>query len=123
LLCSILIVDDNAAIRRSLTTLLQQEPSWKVVGEAENGAEGIAKARELQPRLIVLDLSMPVMNGLEAARELSQLLPRVPILMLTNYADCGLENSALAAGVRRVHSKNDINTLTHSIRDLLAQSA
>ena len=100
--------------------LLQQEPMWRVVGEAANGAEGIAKARELEPGLIVLDLSMPVMNGLEAAKELSQILPRIPILMLTNYADCGLESSALAAGVRRLHSKNDIATLTHSIRELLA---
>jgi DNA-binding NarL/FixJ family response regulator len=120
LLCPILIVDDNAAIRRSLTMLLQQEPSWRVVGEAANGAEGIAKARELKPALIVLDLSMPVMNGLEAARELSQILPSVPILMLTNYADCGLEGSARAAGVRLLHSKTEIATLTACIRELLA---
>ena len=119
MLCSILIVDDSAAIRHSLTMLIQQEPSWKVVGEAANGAEGIEKARELRPGLIVLDLSMPVMNGLEATRELSQILPNVPILMLTNYADCGLENSALAAGVRRLHSKAEIATLTSSIRELL----
>jgi DNA-binding NarL/FixJ family response regulator len=117
--CLILIVDDNAAIRRNLTMLLQQEPAWKVIGEASNGAEGIEKARELNPGLIVLDLSMPVMNGLEAARELSRILPSVPILMLTNYADCGLESTALAAGVRRLHSKSEITTLTTSIRELL----
>lgn len=119
MLCSILIVDDNASIRRSLTMLLQQEPAWEVVGEAANGAEAIEKARELRPGLIVLDLSMPVMNGLEAAKELSHILPRVPILMLTNYVDCGLESSALAAGVRRLHSKSEITTLTTCIRDLL----
>ena len=112
MLCSILIVDDNAAIRRSLTMLLQQEPYWKVVGEASNGAEGIEKARELKPGLIVLDLSMPVMNGLEAAKELSRILPSVPILMLTNYADSALESFAVAAGVRRLHSKSEIATLT-----------
>lgn len=60
---SILIVDDNAAVRRSLRRVLESHPQWEVCGEAANGCEAITKAQELQPDLIVLDLSMPVMNA------------------------------------------------------------
>jgi len=77
----ILIVDDNVVIRRSLRRILESIGEWKIVGEAADGREGIEKARELQPDLIVLDLAMPVMNGLEAARELNQIMPNVPLLM------------------------------------------
>ena len=93
------------------------------MGEAENGLEGIAKAQELRPELIIMDLSMPVMNGLEAARELKRTLPTIPILMLTNYTDCGLERSAFAAGVVRLHSKGEISKLPQLIRSLLGSEA
>ena len=63
---TILIVDDSAYIRRGLCELFKREVDFEICGEAENGREAIAKARELHPDLIVLDLSMPVMNGLDA---------------------------------------------------------
>src|SRR5713101_7284608 len=75
---TILIVDDNAYIRPALCGLFKRESDFEVCGEAENGKEAIAKALELHPNLIVLDLSMPVMNGLDAARELKRLMPTVP---------------------------------------------
>lgn len=120
---SILIVDDSAAIRRSLSNLLRQEPDWEVVGQAENGVEAIKKAQQLRPELIVLDLSMPVMNGLEAARELSKMLPSTRILMLTNHALDGLRGAAFAAGVHAVHSKDAVNDLVPRIRTLLSDVA
>ncbi len=67
---TILIVDDNAYIRMSLCEQFKREADFEICGEAENGKEAIARALELHPDLIVLDLSMPVMNGLDAAREL-----------------------------------------------------
>src|SRR5690349_1374095 len=71
---TILIVDDNAHIRLALCELFKREADLEVCGEAGNGKEAIAKALELHPDLIVLDLSMPVMNGLDAARELKRLI-------------------------------------------------
>ena len=76
---TILIVDDNAHIRLALCEQFKRESDFEVCGEAENGKEAIAKALELHPDLIVLDLSMPVMNGLDTARELKRLMPTVPL--------------------------------------------
>lgn len=73
---SVLIVDDNAFIRQSLCELFKREADFEVCGEAENGKDAIEKARELHPDLIVLDLSMPIMNGFAAARVLKRLLLR-----------------------------------------------
>ena len=81
----ILIVDDNPVIRKSLRRTLERNKGWEVCGEAANGREAVAKAQQLKPDLVVLDLSMPVMNGLEAARELKRLLPSMPLLLFTNY--------------------------------------
>jgi DNA-binding NarL/FixJ family response regulator len=82
---NILIVDDNAAIRCALRINLERCADWTVCGEAENGREGIKQALLLIPDLILMDLSMPVMNGFQAARELRRLLPKVPIVMLTTF--------------------------------------
>ena len=82
---TILIVDDNAYIRHALCDLFKREADFEICGEAENGKEAIAKARELHPDLIVLDLSMPVMNGLDAARELKRLMPTVLLIMYGGF--------------------------------------
>ncbi len=77
---SVLIVDDVEIIRRALCQLFTSEADFDVCGEAENGREAIEKAQELRPDLIVLDLSMPVMNGIDAARVLRRLMPAVPLI-------------------------------------------
>ena len=84
---SILIADDNALIRQGLCELFSREADFEVCGEAENGREAIEEAQELQPDLILLDLSMPVMNGLDAARALTRLMPEVPVIMYSAYGD------------------------------------
>ena len=76
-------------------------------GEAENGFDAIDKAKRLAPDLIVLDLRMPEMDGLEAARQLKALMPEVPLLMLTCYHSTAAEREALASGVTAVFSKPD----------------
>jgi DNA-binding NarL/FixJ family response regulator len=117
---SILIVDDSPVIRRSLRTVLERRADWNVCDEAENGREGIEKALRFCPDLILLDLSMPVMNGFQAARELQRLLPKVPVLMFTTFNDTHIEKEALASGVTAVKSKSEgVESLVGSIQDLL----
>jgi DNA-binding NarL/FixJ family response regulator len=106
-LASILIVDDHPAVRRALRAAFEQQPGLTVCGEAEDGFDAIGKAKKLAPDLIVLDLRMPVMDGLEAARELKRLFPKIPLMMLTCYHSSAAEREALASGVTAVFSKPD----------------
>jgi CheY-like chemotaxis protein len=103
----VLIVDDHAIIRQMLHTLLAADDIEIV--EAENGAEGVQKAQDLNPGLVILDLSMPVMNGLEAARVLHSTMPHIPLLMFTNNSGAAMEKEARKAGILAVVSKNDAN--------------
>lgn len=102
----ILIVDDSPVIRKISRETLEREAGWEVCGEASNGRQGIEKAQQLKPDLIVLDLAMPVMNGLDAAHELTRLLPGVPLVMFTNFETTHLKRAALSAGIRAIVSKD-----------------
>jgi len=103
---TVLIVDDHAAIRAAVRILFESSSDLVVCGEAENGAEAIRKAHELQPDLVILDLSMPVMNGFEAARILRHRFPTVPLFLLTaHYMDATVE-AAKEAGIQAVFSKD-----------------
>jgi len=117
----ILIIDDSPLVRRSLRSVLErQQPEWTVCGEAENGADGIDKAQKLHPDLIVIDLVMPVMNGIDASRALRRLMPEVPIVMYTTFADPYIRNAALAAGVHDLIDKSESSTtLIGRIKHLL----
>jgi DNA-binding NarL/FixJ family response regulator len=115
----VLIVDDSAVLRKTLCEFLDQQDGWEVCGEAANGREGIEKALQLKPDVIVLDLSMPVMNGLDAARELTRLLPSVPVVMWTSFEIPYLKREALSAGVRTVVLKSEsLGDLFSSIQAL-----
>jgi two-component system response regulator NreC len=81
----ILIADDNDTVRRGVVRLLSAESGWKVCGEARDGSEALQKARELLPDVILLDVSMPGMNGLEVARILRQELPEAKILVISQH--------------------------------------
>ena len=111
-----MIVDDHAVIRRMVREVFEAE-DLKVF-DAANGAEGVQKAQEVKPSLIILDLSMPVMNGLDAARELKVLMPHVPLLMFTNNPGWIVEKEARSAGISAVISKSDSNGL----KQLLARA-
>jgi DNA-binding NarL/FixJ family response regulator len=116
---NILIVDDSVIMRRALRKVLDDHSEWQVCGEAENGREGVDKALQLVPDLIVLDLAMPVMNGFQAAQELHDRLPKVPILMFTTFNNSQIEREARALGVSAVKSKSEgLDTLYRSIQDL-----
>jgi DNA-binding NarL/FixJ family response regulator len=117
----ILIVDDSFILRRTLRILLEQRSDWSVCGEAENGCEGIDKAQELKPDLIVMDLAMPLLNGIDASRMLKRLLPATPIVMFTTFTEPHIQAAALAAGVHTVVSKSEgATTLVRRIQTLLA---
>ena len=115
----ILIAEDNPAVRNALRTLLEDAGSWEIL-EVENGQQAIAKAQELKPNLIVLDLVMPVMDGLSAARQLSKLLPDTPLLMYTMHWSPQVEVEAQKVGVRSVVPKSDSRLLVSTVRQLLA---
>jgi DNA-binding NarL/FixJ family response regulator len=102
----ILIVDDSAAIRQGLRSSIERQKGLQVCGEAENGENAVAKVKELTPDLVILDLQMPVMNGLDAARRIAQFAPRLPMLMFTMYSNDYLVTEARAAGIRDVFSKS-----------------
>lgn len=119
----VLIVDDHIAMRRAVTRVLESQPNVVVCGEAENGRIAIEQAQELKPDLIVLDLSMPVMNGLEAAKVLREMMPDIPILMYTSFATSNLAEAALAAGVSRVSIKSSPPALIADLQMLLKNVA
>ncbi|HEX5422309.1 MAG TPA: response regulator transcription factor [Candidatus Acidoferrales bacterium] len=104
---TVLIVDDNVHVRRSLRWTIERELEWQVCGEATNGAEGVSAATRLKPDIVVLDLSMPVMNGIEAARQLKQLVPGSHLLMFTSFATPTLEEAARDAGIEEFVPKNE----------------
>jgi len=121
---TILIVDDNADIRQALCEQFKCESDFEVCGEAVNGKEAIAKARELQPDLIVLDLSMPVMNGLDAARILKQMMPLTPLIMYSLFGDAFAEQQARLIGISEVVSKSQpAAILVRKARKLLYRTA
>lgn len=94
----VLIADDHPIVREGLRTLLASEPGMEMVGEAANGAEAVALARELQPDVILMDLIMPVKDGLQAIGEIKGENPQVPILVLTSFAEEDNVFPAIRAG-------------------------
>ena len=118
----ILLVDDTPAIRRALRLCIETESDWEVCGEAENGKVAVELVRTLQPDVVLMDLSMPVMNGLEAARRIVAIAPRIPILMFTLHAYPELMEDARNLGIRDVISKSEGvgSHVIHAIRSVLA---
>jgi YesN/AraC family two-component response regulator len=83
----ILVADDNRLIRRMLCRIFEVQEDYDLCAKAENGKEAVALSIKHQPNLIILDLEMPIMNGADAAREIKQVLPGVPIILFTQYGD------------------------------------
>jgi two-component system, NarL family, nitrate/nitrite response regulator NarL len=109
----VLLVDDNATIREAVRPLFDSHPKFVVCGEAEDGREAIEKAPRLRPDLIVIDMSMPVMNGLDAAPLLIKILPNVWLILLTTHDFPELCELARSAGIHAVVQKS--KAVTHLI--------
>jgi two-component system, NarL family, response regulator NreC len=115
---TILIVDDSAAVRQSLHRLLESDYEWTVCGEAVNGRDGIEQARRLKPDVVLMDMSMPEMDGIAAAKTLKILMPTLPIIMFSNFAgDEFLKQELLSAGIGQVVSKSDSQALIQAIQN------
>jgi two-component system response regulator NreC len=102
----VLLVDDNVVVRSFVRQLFEFHPDFEISGEAENGRDSLEKAEKLKPDLIILDLIMPVMNGLDAAPLLRQLLPDTLIILFTQQEGSEVERLARAAGIDAVVSKS-----------------
>jgi DNA-binding NarL/FixJ family response regulator len=117
----ILIADDRELIRATLRQALPQaEASWHVCGEAGNGREAIEKAAELAPDLIIMDIAMPVLDGIGATRAIRAQLPDVPIVMYTFLFFDHLELMVKQAGAQALVQKGDLRALVGEIRKVLA---
>ncbi len=117
----ILIVDDSDTTRRILATIVRSR-DWIVCGEAEDGRSGVKKFQELRPDLVLLDLSMPDINGLEAARMMSGSDPTVPIILFTAVDADRLENAARNAGICAVVPKTKSWNLVKTIETAVTKS-
>lgn len=103
----ILIVDDNADIRLLVRQCIEAHTAWNICGEAQNGKIAVERVVALNPDVVILDFQMPVMDGLAAAREISQLAPNTTMLMFTAHKSEQLVQAAKAAGITDVLSKVD----------------
>ncbi|MGH9354981.1 MAG: response regulator, partial [Terriglobia bacterium] len=110
----ILLADDHELVRRGLRAILAVDPRYEICGEASNGREAIEKARQLEPDLVILDISMPELNGLEAAREIKKSVTHTEVLALTINDSEQLAQQLLNVGVRGYLLKSD------AARDLIA---
>jgi CheY-like chemotaxis protein len=117
----ILIADDNEVARATLSELMQAHDHWEVCAQPGNGRQAVLQAIELKPDIIILDLAMPVMDGLAAAREISKILPLVPIVLYTLHKLPSIELEAKKAGIRQVVLKPDTDTLFSVVEELLRE--
>jgi len=106
---SVLLVDDHALLRKSLHRMLDDDPELAVIGEASNGAEAVELARELAPQVVVMDLAMPLMDGIQATRHILRLAPATAILMLSLNADETCVRGAFEAGAQGYLLKNAVD--------------
>jgi DNA-binding NarL/FixJ family response regulator len=103
----ILIADDHAVVRRGLRSLLESQPGWDVCAEAATGREAVEQARRLKPDVVILDITMPELNGLEAARQILKEVPRAEILILTMHHSEEVARQVLRTGARGFVLKSD----------------
>lgn len=123
----VLLVDDHALFREGLAGIISSQPDMQVVGEANDGLEAFVKAQELKPNLILMDVQMPGMDGLEAARQIKQILPEAVIIMLTVRDDDeklfgALKNGAQGYLLKEIRSQSMLDMLRGALRGEAALS-
>ncbi len=111
----ILIVDDEKAVRTALGRLLATRKEWQVVGEAADGAEAVGKARELRPDIVIMDITMPEMNGLQATPEIKKVLPAAEVLIFTQHDSTQMVRQAQMAGASGYLLKSHANWLVTAV--------
>jgi|GraSoi_2013_40cm_1033754.scaffolds.fasta_scaffold01204_5 DNA-binding NarL/FixJ family response regulator len=119
---NVLIVDDSPDVCNIVRTFLQRDVTFKICGEAGSGLEAIKKAEQLRPDLILLDLKMPGMNGIEAATVLKRVLPKTQIVLFSAYTESlGGTTLATAAGVDLVVQKGSLADMVQSLKSLISR--
>jgi DNA-binding NarL/FixJ family response regulator len=106
----ILLADDHVMIRDGVRAVLSMNSKWQICGEAKNGKEAVEKVEKLKPHLVVLDISMPVMNGVDAAREIRRISPGTKILIFSMVDAAQLELAARQAGADAFVGKTEAPT-------------
>jgi DNA-binding NarL/FixJ family response regulator len=119
-LVNILILDDHGVVRRGLRAMLETRADWTVVGEAADGRTGIDMARDLQPDVVIIDIAMPKMNGLDATRHLRQVSPKSAVLIFTMVDSEELIREVFSAGARGYLLKSDADRLIVAAVEALA---
>ena len=117
----ILIADDHDIIRESLRGLLSRRADWQICGEATDGREAVEMAKRLRPDIALLDLSMPILNGLEATLQIRKALPKTEVLVFTMHETKDLVRQAMSAGARGYLLKSDATTHIEAAIDTLAK--
>ena len=109
-----MIVDDHKVFRRGLHSLLGTQPGWEIVGDAADGAEAVRKANQLKPDVVIMDISMPMMSGLDATRLIMEAAPETKVLIFSMLDSEQMKRDALEAGARGYVLKS------HAASDLIA---
>ncbi len=118
----ILIADDHQAMRETLKTLLAQDKNLEVIGEAGNGKEAIESAKALHPDVVIMDIAMPVMNGIDATKILLHEMPGLQVIGLTMYSNHHFINSMMDAGASTVLSKDTLyQEILYAIRSVTGE--
>lgn len=117
---NVLIADDHEVVRKGVCSILESR-GWHVCAEAKNGEEAIKKAQQLHPDLIILDVTMPVCDGFSAASQIREILPDVPILMLSMHDGRSMVRAAQAAGAQGFVTKADVAGVLLKAVDALLQ--
>jgi DNA-binding NarL/FixJ family response regulator len=112
----LLVVDDNKALRNAVARLVKAVPGLELCGEAENGREAINKTVDLQPDVVLMDIAMPEINGLEATRQLRKVAPRTEVLVFTEHESMQAMQAAMDAGARGYLAKTHASSLVEAVR-------
>lgn len=103
----VLVVDDQPSIRKALRNLLETQPAFQLCGEAQNGYEALQKVRELDPEVVLMDISMPGLDGLEATRRIRKDHPNAEVLIITQFQSAQAVQAARNAGARGYLAKSE----------------
>ena len=120
----ILVVDDSEIVRRSICLILQSQPDIEIVCEASDGADAVRKVREHRPHVVLLDITMPVMNGFEAARRIKHEFPSILIVFVSQFDSGPFAREAIATGASGYVVKSNASTeLIPALRQVVSQNA
>jgi DNA-binding NarL/FixJ family response regulator len=117
----ILIADDSELVRSKLAATLSTRNDWTICGQAADGREAVMLAVAEKPDFIILDFSMPMLSGIQAAAEILKIMPRVPIVLYTLYDDAHTEAEAKKVGIRKVISKTKSANLVADLEEILGK--